>query len=160
MTATPPSTSRASRGMPSQALFNRLVASLLRSPAHRLLSSNLMLLTFTGRRSGVRRTVPITYHQDGDIVTCFCDASVTWWKNLRGGAPVTLRLRGRDRTGTATSIADNPTAVAEGLGVFLRKNRQAGRFQGVSIDPDGNPNPEALLHAAQTRVMVRIKLDP
>lgn len=108
MTAAPRPAHPARRGMPFQALFNRFVKLLLRSPAHRLLSGNPMLLTFTGRRSGVRRTVPITYLQEGGGVSCFCNADVAWWKNLRGGAPVELRLRGRIRTGTAVPVRMRP----------------------------------------------------
>jgi hypothetical protein len=146
--------------MPFQALFNRFVKLLLRSPAHPLLSGNLTLLTFTGRRSGVRRTVPITYLQEGDIVNCFCNADVAWWKNLRDGAPVELRLRGRARTGTAVPVADDRAAITDALTAFLRKNRRAGRFNEVPFDPDETPNPEALARAARTRVMIRILLDP
>jgi hypothetical protein len=83
---------------------NRLVRALLRSPAHRLVSGRLALITVTGRRSGRRFTFPVGYRQDDDEVTIgvgWPDRKV-WWRNLRnGGAPVTLRLRGAERHGRA-----------------------------------------------------------
>ena len=47
-------------------LLNPLVAALLRSPLHRVLSSGLLLLTVTGRHSGHRYSIPVGYQRDGD----------------------------------------------------------------------------------------------
>jgi hypothetical protein len=30
-----------------------------------------------------------------------------WWRNLRGGAPVTVRLQGRDFLATAEKLSEN-----------------------------------------------------
>lgn len=117
-----------------------------------------MLLTFTRKRSGTKRTLPIIYLQEGDVVSCFCNSDVTWWKNLRGGAPVTLRLRGRDYTGIATPMTNDPEGITPTFVAFLRKNRQAGHFHAVPFDTAGKPNREALARAVQNRVMVRIEL--
>ncbi len=45
---------------------NRLVALLLRSPAHPLLSRQLALITVTGRRTGREHTLPIGYKREGN----------------------------------------------------------------------------------------------
>lgn len=84
---------------------NPLVGLVLRSPAHRLLSGSLLLLTVTGRRSGRSFTFPVGYAQRGDrlTVTAAWPERKRWWRNLRGGAPVTVLLRGTRRTGTATA---------------------------------------------------------
>jgi deazaflavin-dependent oxidoreductase (nitroreductase family) len=87
-------------------LGNIFVGPLLRSPLHGLLSHRILLITFTGRKSGKVYTTPTEYMQQGDTVTLFTQKSLTWWKNLRGGAPVTLRLRGWDVPGTADAFTE------------------------------------------------------
>ena len=85
-------------------LINSVVSSILRSPLHRLLSGRLALLTFYGRKSGRRYTTPVGYGRtDGTLLV---DTESPWWRNLRGGARVGVRLRGRDRAGTAEVITD------------------------------------------------------
>jgi hypothetical protein len=76
-------------------LLNHAVAALLRSPLHGLISRDLMLITFTGRKSGRSYTTPVTYSQQGEQIVFH--STQRWWKNLEGSALVTLRLRGREQ---------------------------------------------------------------
>ncbi|HEY3829048.1 MAG TPA: nitroreductase/quinone reductase family protein [Solirubrobacteraceae bacterium] len=80
---------------------NQLVRLLLASPLHSLVSGRLALITVTGRRTGREHTLPVAYKQDGARVSIpvMWPERKLWWRNLRGGAPVKLRLRGVDRTG-------------------------------------------------------------
>lgn len=80
---------------------NRLVRSLLSSPLHRLVSARLALITVTGRRSGNEHTFPVGYRQQGELLTIpvVWPQRKLWWRNLREGAQVRVRLRGADRTG-------------------------------------------------------------
>src|SRR3712207_687565 len=71
-------------------IVNPTMGLLLRSPLHGRLSRNLMLLSFKGRTSGKSYTIPVGYVQNGDHVWVFSHSH--WWKNLRGGVPVTLHL--------------------------------------------------------------------
>ena len=144
--------------MPAQAVFNRIVTWILHSPLHGLLSGNLMVLTYTGKRSGIRRQVPITYLHEDRVVTAFCDRDTIWWKNLRSGVPVTVRLRGHDYAGVASTTVNDPETITPLFVAFLRRNRQASGFNAVPFDMDGEPNQEALARAIQTKVMVRIEL--
>src|SRR5687768_285096 len=79
--------------------INPFVSMILRSPLHKVLSSRLLLLTYTGRTTGKRFTIPVGYTPEGDTLTLF--SGFGWWKNLRGGAPVVVCLQGRQRTGRA-----------------------------------------------------------
>ena len=94
-------------------LGNLFVKPLLRSPLHFLLSGSLMLVTFTGRKSGKVYSTPVQYVRDGDSIVFFTQPARTWWKNLRGGSPVTLRLKGRDVQAVGVEFADDPAAVAQ-----------------------------------------------
>ena len=135
---------------------NKTMQFILRSPLHSMVSKTVLLITFTGRKSGKTYTTPVDYSQDGDQVTIFTHAS--WWKNLRSGAPVTLRLRGREFQGVAEPVAEDKQAVAAGLSAHLKKVPSDARYYGVSFDDQGNPNPEQVARAAQTAVMVRLRL--
>jgi len=50
---------------------------VLRSPMHAMVSKSVLLITFTGRKSGKTYTTPVDYSQDGDQVYIFTHAN--WW---------------------------------------------------------------------------------
>jgi hypothetical protein len=99
------------------AVFNRtanpVVRGLLRTPLHRFVSGRLALITVTGRRSGRTYTFPVGYEQDGDRVTITVGwpSRKLWWRNLRGGGQVRLRLKGVERTGHAQAHGDELSGV-------------------------------------------------
>jgi hypothetical protein len=86
---------------PLMAATNVVVRFLLRSPLHALFSGRLLLLTYTGRTSGERYTIPVSYTRAGDVVTVLTYRSRTWWKQLCGGAPVVVELKRRRLVGMA-----------------------------------------------------------
>jgi deazaflavin-dependent oxidoreductase (nitroreductase family) len=135
---------------------NSAMKFVLRSPAHGMVDKTVLLITFTGRKSGKTYTTPVDYSQDGDQVTVFTHAH--WWKNLRNGAPVTLRIRGRELQGLAQPVAEDKQAVAAGLAAHLRKVPGDARYYGVSFDIHGNPRAEDVEKAVQNVVMIRIQL--
>jgi F420H(2)-dependent quinone reductase len=99
------------------AIFNRsanpLVRLVLSSPLHPLLSRSLALITVTGLKTGRTYTFPVGYKQEGDRVTIGVGwpERKRWWRNLRGGAPVRVRLRGNIRSGHAEARGDERTGV-------------------------------------------------
>jgi F420H(2)-dependent quinone reductase len=135
---------------------NSAMRFLLRSPFHGMVSKNVLLIGFTGRKSGKFYTTPVSYSQDGDQVSIFTHAN--WWKNLLGGAPVTLCIRGRELQGLAEPIAEDKSAVAAGLAEHLRKVPSDARYYRVTFDEGGNPRTEDVEQAAQTVVMLDIQL--
>lgn len=140
-------------------LINPLVAALLRSPFHRLLSREVLLLTFTGRRSGRRITIPVGYTREGDTLTLFSTRS--WWQNLRGGAAVAVRLAGRPRTARATPTDDRAAVSAEVQRYIDQYGaRKAGRRIGIALDPACPPAPDELLSDLPHLAVIRLALDP
>ncbi len=87
-----------------QRLYNPVVTAILRSPLHGLTSNSVMLLTYRGRRSGDVFTTPISYVRDGGDLLAVASRDHTWWKNLRGGARVRVRLRGHELEGTGRAL--------------------------------------------------------
>jgi deazaflavin-dependent oxidoreductase (nitroreductase family) len=129
---------------------------ILRSPAHGMVSKSVLLITFTGRMSGKAYTTPVSYSQDGDQVSIFTHAN--WWKNLSGGTPVTLRIRGRDIQGLPQPLPDDKQAIAAGLAKHLQIVPSDAKYYHVTFDERGNPNAEEVEKAVKTVVMIRVQL--
>jgi hypothetical protein len=91
-----------------QRFGNLLVIGLLRSPLHRPASGSLLLITYRGRRSGRRFTIPVMYAERDGALTIFVGypERKRWWRNLRVGSEVQVRLRGRRLRGQAEVFED------------------------------------------------------
>jgi deazaflavin-dependent oxidoreductase (nitroreductase family) len=135
---------------------NHAMKLVLGSPMHGMVSKTTLLINFTGRKSGKTYTTPVSYSQYDDQVYIFTHAA--WWKNLRSGTPVTLRLQGREFQGLAEPVVEDKQAVAAGLIAHLRKVPSDARFYGVTFDDHRSPRAEEVEKAVQTVVMIRIRI--
>ena len=105
------------------------------------LSANLMLISYTGRKSGKAYRQPVSYARDGE--TLLTPGGGRWTLNLAGGRPVRIRLRGRDLLATGELVTD-AAEVEQLLGVITRENPRAARFIPIPRRPDGRLEPDAL----------------
>lgn len=103
-------------------LVNPLLMAVLRSPLHGLMSGSLMILRFTGRKSGKRYSIPVGYLERGRQLFVFSHSA--WANNFRQPATVSLRLRGSEIAGAARVIEDR-SRVPEIVGMFIAKNGAA-----------------------------------
>ena len=94
-------------------LINSLVTTVLRSPWHGMMSPRLLLLTFTGRKSGKEYTTPMRYAREGETLRLKVPIQYSWWKNLRERPAVRVLLRGQMRTGRAEIFS---VEAGEGVG--------------------------------------------
>jgi deazaflavin-dependent oxidoreductase (nitroreductase family) len=105
------------------------------------LSRNLMLISYTGRKSGKAYRQPVSYARDGQVL--LTPGGGRWTLNLAGGRPVRIRLRGRDVTARGELVTD-AEEVEHLLGVIARENPRAARFVPIPRQPDGRLEPRAL----------------
>src|SRR5215469_7397169 len=105
------------------------------------LSANLMLISYTGRKSGKAYRQPVSYARDGE--TLLTPGGGRWTLNLAGGRPVRIRLRGRDLPASGELVTD-AEEVERLLGVITRENPRAARFIPIPRRPDGRLEPDAL----------------
>ncbi|HEX8105160.1 MAG TPA: nitroreductase/quinone reductase family protein [Solirubrobacteraceae bacterium] len=105
-------------------VVNPVVRALLRSPVHELMSDRVLLLTWTGRRTGRRHSAPLEYLADGERLTLVSRRSRVWWRNFTAPRPVEVVLAGRRRAGTAAVVT---LAVEDRAAVLERLNRERGR---------------------------------
>jgi hypothetical protein len=131
-------------------LRNALPMLLLRSPLHGLLSGNVKLLTFTGRVSGRSYTIPVVHSRDGE--TCILTTDSPWWKNLRDGGQVGIRVGRRRFFGHATAETA-PEAVASALRTLCHEHPSYHRFAEVHQGADGALD---YADAASRRVLIRV----
>lgn len=136
--------------------FNPIMIKLLRSPFHAFISKDMMLITFIGRKSGKSFTTPTNYVRDGDDVFVISYRHRTWWKNLRNGAPVTVRLAGKDCAGIGQVFEDD-RSVTDNLLAYLEQVPHVAKYLQVRLDADGLPEPEDVARAARDKVVVRIQ---
>ena len=133
---------------------NQTMKFVLRSPLHGMVSKSILLITFTGRKSGKTYTTPVSYSQTDHQVIIFTHAN--WWKNLSSEKKVSLQIRGQAVQGAAEVVVDKQ-AVAAGLLEHLQIVRSDARYYGVSFDDQGKPRAQEVEKAAQNVVMIRVK---
>jgi len=105
------------------------------------LNANLMLIFYTGRKSGKAYRQPVSYVRDGDVL--LTPGGGRWTLNVADGRPIRIRLRGRYETARPELVTD-PAEVERLLGVISEKSPQATRFIPIPRRPDGRLDPEAL----------------
>lgn len=135
---------------------NDIMSWVLRSPFHGLLSSSMMLITITGRRSGRAITTPVSYIREGDTLWITSNRDRIWWRNLQGGANVKLLLRRKLVNGFAETEMDSK-AVEGHLTRYLFFMPQAARSMGIRMK-NKMANAEDIARVAKDKLFVKIKL--
>jgi hypothetical protein len=107
---------------------------LLRLPFPTPLGGRLMLVSFTGRKTGKAYQQPLSYVQQGD--TLFTPGGGKWKWNLQDGQPVRIRLRGRDVLARPELIKD-PDEIERLLAVMAAANSRVNAFVAIPKGPDG-----------------------
>ena len=96
---------------PVVGIVNKAFVGLMNAPGiGRLIGRGLVVIRYTGRRSGKTFETPVGYRRAGNTVTINIvgpDAK-NWWRNFLGeGGPITLvNFDGQDRNGHAVAERD------------------------------------------------------
>ncbi len=133
-----------------QRIGNTVTRRILRTPLlHRVVSGRLLIVTVRGRRPGTVYRIPVGYVEvDGRILV---GTGGRWYRNLRGGEPVELLVRGR-RVTAAAEVIDDVDVAAQMYGPVIAHNPVHGRYVGIALLPDGTPNREDLAAAYERGV--------
>lgn len=137
--------------------MNRTMTWMLKTPGiQRLVGRSTALLTFEGRKTGRRITMPVSYVvQRGDILLSG-HRSRQWWRNLRDRPAVKLRLAGSNHTGVASVLEDQEAALDDFV-AYLEAQPMVARINEVPI-VDGIVDVEAAREALGHTVLVRVSL--
>jgi hypothetical protein len=138
---------------------NPAVKLLLGTPLGGALRRQMMVLSFTGRKSGRRYSVPVSAHRLDNSL--YALASAGWTANFRDGANAdvlwdgkTTAMRGELIRDPAT-VADLSRRAAESYGA-----KKAQRMMGLNFRDDRVPTLEEFTEAAQREGMRAVRFTP
>jgi deazaflavin-dependent oxidoreductase (nitroreductase family) len=135
---------------------NDFIQFLLRSPFQAMFDGSLMLITVTGRKSGRAITTPVNYYREENILWVISNRDRKWWRNVCGGAEVTLHLKGHDVPARAESVMDEQVVAAQ-IGEYIRHLPASAKPLGVRLQ-NGLANCEDTARLAKERLFVKIQL--
>ena len=135
---------------------NDFVKFFLRTPLY-VFMGNTMLITVTGCKTGKKYTTPVGFYREDNTLWIISNRERTWWRNIKDGGDVELRIRGKDVCGFAEAILDEG-AVARQIEDYVNHIPMAAKPLGVRVE-NGEPNPDDAARLAKERMFVRIKLN-
>jgi deazaflavin-dependent oxidoreductase (nitroreductase family) len=140
---------------------NPFVRLILRSPLHSMLSGRLILITYTGKKSGTKHTLPVQYAKSDHelIVVAGYHQHKKWWRNLRQQSTIKVCYRGTWFEASATVFEGDVALIVPLFPAYLRRFPASARIRGLTLDPSGNvEDAEKLREAAKRVVMVNIMM--
>jgi len=135
---------------------NDFVKFFLRTPLY-VFMGDTMLITVTGRNTGNKYTTPVGFYREGDSLWIISTRERTWWRNVRNGANVQMRIRGKDVSGFAEAILDEEAVAAQVI-EYIRHIPMAAKGLGVRVE-NGKPHPKDAARLAMERMFVRVRLN-
>ena len=135
---------------------NDFVKFFLRTPLY-VFMGDTMLITLTGRKTGKKYTTPVGFYRDGDSLWILSSSDRTWWRNVKDGAEVEMRIRGKDMSGFAEAILDEKVVAAQVI-EYVRHIPMSAKALNVRVE-NGEPNPEDAARLAKERLFVKIRLN-
>ncbi|GAA1121794.1 hypothetical protein [Nocardiopsis composta] len=131
---------------------NRVVRPVLRSRLHPLFGG-LMLVGYTGARTGREYEIPVSCHLRGPGEVWAFGARTGWVTNLRGGREVRLRIRGREFRAEGTAV-EEPEEVGALLAELVREyGTRSLRGRALGLPWGREPTAEELAGAGgRTRI--------
>jgi hypothetical protein len=140
-------------------VVNPIVKLLLRTPFAGAARNQLMVVDFTGRKSGRPYSLVLSAHLIDGIL--YAMSGATWKANFRGGAPAQVRhggkttaMRGDLITDTA-HVADLYARCAESYGV-----KRAERVMGIGFRDHQMPTREQFVEAVEQLGLRAIRFTP
>jgi hypothetical protein len=144
-------------------IANPIVRLIIRSPLHGVMSASVLLISYTGCKSGKEYTLPVQFACENHTIYIVPGNpnKKTWWRNLRREPAVKLWLSGKSRTGRAVVLEGNHQVglITQGLTTYLQRFPPSAKMRNVRIDQAGRVNQEDAVRVAKSTVIVRVDLD-
>ncbi|MEH6611336.1 MAG: nitroreductase/quinone reductase family protein [Halioglobus sp.] len=141
-------------------LVNPTMRGLLKSPLQGVISKNIGILHFTGRKSGRQLSTPLSYTREGNTVRLLSSQNTRWWINFRDAdAPVEMQIGKDTLSGAAHLLEGDSDELREGVTRFLKALPRDATVYGIKLDASKQPVEASLAKAAPRLVLVEITLD-
>jgi deazaflavin-dependent oxidoreductase (nitroreductase family) len=138
-------------------VWNQFNKFILPSSLHKITSNSTLLITFTGKKSGMTFTTPVNYTQMGNTLRITSLRTRRWWQNLKTNPEVIITLRGNTINGVA-EVSEDHRAVANELKNYIQPAPRMARFFNVAVNPDGSFNENDLFKSAEGRVVIKVEI--
>lgn len=135
---------------------NDFMSWILRSPFHGMLSNGMMLITVRGRKTGRKYTTPVGFYEKDGNLWVLTNRERTWWRNLKGGAPIELLLKREPVNGFAEPELDDKT-IRERLVEYVEHIPASANPMGIHV-VDKKPNAADIARVSKDRLFVKIRL--
>jgi deazaflavin-dependent oxidoreductase (nitroreductase family) len=126
-----------------------------------MLDGRLILITYTGRKSGKKHSLPVQYAESREqlIVVAGYHQHKKWWRNLLHRQTINIRYRGKWFEASAEAFDGDVEVIVPLLPDYLKRFPASARIRGLALDSNGNvENPEKLGEEAKKVVMVTIRM--
>ncbi|MGF1507448.1 MAG: nitroreductase/quinone reductase family protein [Anaerolineae bacterium] len=137
-------------------IVNPLMRLILRSPLHGMVSERLLLLTYTGHKSGKKYTIPVGYTRENG--TLYVLTHSPWWRNFQQPAEVRVRLQGEMIGGTAEVVSDIEAVIGYIRSEMARDPEMSARRFGLELEEGEHPDRSQLETAARGGHLIAIDL--
>ncbi|MEM1433819.1 MAG: nitroreductase/quinone reductase family protein [Pseudomonadota bacterium] len=111
-------------------IANPIMTLLLNSPLHGLMSGSILVLYFTGRRSGRALSTPARYCEADDELVLITNPETRWWPNFLEGAEAEVQLRGK----RVKVVAKSTRGPAPQVGARVEQMLEAHPADAVYMD--------------------------
>jgi hypothetical protein len=138
-------------------IINPPISLLLKSRLHGVMSHNTMLVEFVGRKSGNTMRTPVSYHVSDNHIHGFTSRKGLWWRNLQGGKPVRLLIKGSWMHMKSEVIIDEPGILEGALVNFLTAVPRDASHSNVRLDDQGQPDEEDVKAAVKHLALLRFE---
>ena len=139
-------------------LINPVVAFLARSPLHFLISHQVLVIQFKGRKSGKQYLVPVSYHEHESSYTCVTLRSNIWWRNLKEVSHTKIWLKGTLKNAQIDLEFHNDQIVENTLRDLVTNNRVDAYFAKIKLNKDGSPDSDDLIQAGKIHTVLKFTI--
>lgn len=139
-------------------LINPVVAFLARSPLHFLISHQVLVIQFKGRKSGKQYLVPVSYHEHESFYTCVTLRSNIWWRNLKEVSHTKIWLKGTLKNAQIDLEFNNDQIVENTLRDLVTNNRVDAYFAKIKLNKDGSPDSDDLIQAGKIHTVLKFTI--
>jgi hypothetical protein len=140
-------------------LLNPITKAITRSPLHRLVSDNIVVLIFPGIKSGRIYSIPVSYLETSDKeMVCLTDRPYIWWRNLINNNNIQILLKGKLLNAEVEIEFENDGLIAEKLTAMCLHSKIDAYFANVGFKND-IPIEEDIIAAASNMTLIKLSIN-
>jgi hypothetical protein len=101
-------------------------------------SATLLALRYHDGATDRWATARVAFGRRGDRIAVISSSDASWWRHIRSGSPVQVRVRNRWVDGRARLLARDEDTYARAVGIFVEdRSRSAAARLGGPMDENG-----------------------